>query len=174
MRNQSRSLLFYLLLFSNLLAIDLAAANQPVATLPAFELADPTGAKHTQAEILQKGAVVFVTIPNVKHAPIQDRWARMITSGGWKKDGPKLVFIEDLSQSAVKEKSLENLKRRFAPGKNPLILIDESGAVRAKFGIMDDETVILIYDKKGKLVHFVEGAPDEDLAKKVVEAANKL
>lgn len=151
-----------------------AASNQPVGALPAFELTDPTGEKHTQAALLTSGSVVIVTIPNVKHAPIQDRWARMITAGGWKKDGPKLVFIEDMSQSAVKEKSLENLKKRFAPGKNPLILIDNNGGVRAKFGIMDDETVILVFDKKGKLVHFTEGPPDEDAAKKIVEAAGKI
>jgi hypothetical protein len=117
---------------------------------------------------------VIVTIPNVKHAPIQDRWARMITAGGWKKDGPQLVFIEDMSQSAVKDKSLENLKKRFAPGKNPLILIDNTGGMRAKLGIMDDETVILVFDKKGKLVHFSEGPPDEDVAKKIIEAAGKI
>jgi predicted transcriptional regulator len=98
----------------------------------------------------------------------------MITAGGWKKDGPKLVFIEDMSQSAVKEKSLENLKQRFVPGKNPLILIDNTGGARAKLGIMDDETVILVYDKQGKLVHFAEGPPDEDAAKKIVEAAGKI
>lgn len=174
MRSELSAFFFCALLLPFFSSNILAASNQPAAALPAFELADPTGAKHTQAEIAERGAVVIVTIPNVKHAPIQDRWARMLTSGGWKKEGPKLVFIEDISQSAVKEKSLENLKRRFVPGKNPLILIDETGAVRAKFGIMDDETVILVYDKKGKLVHFVEGTPDEDLAKKAVEAATKL
>jgi hypothetical protein len=46
-----------------------AASNQPVGSLPAFELPDPTGAKHTQADILQLGAVVIVTIPtsNTRH-----------------------------------------------------------------------------------------------------------
>lgn len=151
-----------------------AASNQPVKQLPAFQLEDPRGAKHTQAAISERGAIVIITIPNVKHGPVQDRWARMLTAGGWKKDGPKLVFIEDLSQSAVKEKSMENLKERYVPGKNPLILIDSAGTTRAKFGIMDDETVIFAIDRKGQTVEFVEGPPDDDAAKRILNAAKKL
>lgn len=152
----------------------LAASNQPVKQIPAFQLADPTGAKHTQAEVFERGSVLIFTIPNVKHGPIQDRWARMITAGGWNKNGPRLVFIEDMSQSAVKEKSMESLKTRFVPGKNPLILIDPDGSMRGKLGIMDDETVVFVIDKKGQTVLFAEGPPEDDLVKKILDAVKKL
>lgn len=151
-----------------------AASNDPVKQIPAIQLADPTGAKHTQAEIIERGAVLILTIPNVKHGPIQDRWARKITAGGWNKNGPRLVFIEDMSQSAVKEKSMESLKARFVAGKNPLILIDHDGTTRTKLGIMDDETVVFVFDKKGQTVLFAEGPPDDDLVKKILDAAKKL
>lgn len=152
----------------------LAASNQPVKQIPTFQLADPTGVKHTQAEVFERGSVLILTIPNVKHAPIQDRWARMITAGGWKKEGPRLVFIEDMSQSAVKEKSMESLKLRYVAGKNPLILIDPDGTTRTKLGIMDDETVVFVIDKKGQTVLFAEGPPDDDLVKKILDAVKKL
>lgn len=151
-----------------------AASNQPLKQIPNFQLADPTGVKHTQAEVFERGAVLILTIPNVKHGPVQDRWARMITGGGWNKNGPRLVFIEDMSQSAVKEKSMESLKLRFVPGKNPLILIDTDGMTRSKLGIMDDETVIFVIDKKGQTVMFVEGPPEDDMVKKILDAAKKL
>jgi len=151
-----------------------AASNQPVKQIPAFQLADPTGAKHTQAEVFERGSVLILTIPNVKHAPVQDRWARMITAGGWNKNGPRLVFIEDMSQSAVKEKSMESLKARFVAGKNPLILIDPDGTMRGKLGIMDDETVVFVIDKKGQTVLFAEGPPEDDQVTKILDAVKKL
>jgi hypothetical protein len=151
-----------------------ATLNHPVPVLPKFQLADPLGKKFTDAAISERGAVLIVTIPNVKHGPLQDRWARLLTASGWKKDGPRLVFIEDLSQSAVKPQSLESLKKRYAPGKNPLILIDSDGAVRPKFGVLEDETVIFVIDRKGRVVHFTEGEVDEAQIKPILDAASKL
>ncbi|MBI3830171.1 MAG: hypothetical protein HY291_11680 [Planctomycetes bacterium] len=151
--------------------------NHVAKALPEFKLKDPAGAEHAQGEVQERGALVIVTIPNVKHSVPQDQWARWVTKKGWKKDGPRLVFIEDLSQiesAKVKETALAKLKDRFEPGKNPLLLLDPAGEVRKAFGVNVDETVVVLVNKKGAVVKSWEGEPSIEAAKEIVEAVDKL
>ncbi|MCW8131107.1 MAG: hypothetical protein KIS92_12230 [Planctomycetota bacterium] len=151
--------------------------NNIVKSLPAFKLADPAQKEHAQSEVSERGAVVIVTIPNVKHAAVQDQWARWITKKGWNKDGPRLVFIEDVGQMGdgkIKETAREKLKEQYRPGKNPLILLDEKSDVRKALGVNIDETVVLLVNAKGEIVKSWEGEPTLEAAKEIVEAAAKL
>lgn len=151
--------------------------NHVVKALPEFKLKDPAGAEHAQGDLKERGALVIITIPNVKHSAPQDQWARWVTRKGWKKDGPRLVFVEDLSQlndGKIKETALAKLKDRFETGKNPLILLDLDGAARKAFGINVDETVVVLVNKKGEVVKSWEGEPSIEAAKEIVEAVEKL
>lgn len=158
-------------------AASAAGVNNIPKALPEFKLNDPEGKAHAPDALKARGAVVIVTIPNVKHAAIQDQWARWITRKGWKKDGPVLVFIEDTSQmneGKIKATAHEKLKEQYRPGKNPLILLDADGAARKALGVNVDETVVLLVNKTGEIVKSWEGEPSIEAAKEVIEAAEKL
>lgn len=151
--------------------------NNVVKALPDFKLSDPAQQEHAHGEVKERGAVVIVTIPNVKHAAPQDQWARWITKKGWNKDGPRLVFIEDIGQMGdgkIKETAREKLKEQYHPGKNPLILLDEKSDLRKALGVNIDETVVLLVNAKGEIVKSWEGEPTIEAAKEIVEAAEKL
>ena len=157
-------------------ALPLYAQNAVVGKLPDFKLQDPHGKEHTQDELKQRGAVIIITIPNIKHAAAQDQWARWITKKGWKKDGPLLVFIEDLSQTAesLREKALEELKEKHREGKQPLLLLDPHGAVRKSFGINEDETVVLVINAEGKIIHVAQEEPTVEKVKAIQAVMESL
>ncbi|MBE7465203.1 MAG: hypothetical protein HS116_17130 [Planctomycetes bacterium] len=143
------------------------AGGQFVAELPDFQLEDPAGAKHTDESFAGSGAVFIITIPNVKHGDHQGRWSRWLRKKEWPATGPKLVLLEDMAQSAHKEKALEAMKEKYKPGQNPVLLLDHTGEVRRAFRVPQDETVVLIFDKTGKLVNFCDQPPTEELAKQI-------
>src|SRR5690606_19761866 len=66
--------------------------------LPKFVLKDPAGKEHKLSDLPARGALIIVSIPNVKHAELQDRWGRWLTKKGWPDHFPQLVFVQDLSQ----------------------------------------------------------------------------
>jgi len=145
------------------------AQNAVVAKLPDFKLQDPHGKEHTQEELKPRGAVIIITIPNVKHASQQDQWARWLTKKGWQKDGPLLVFIEDLTQTAelLRARALAELKEKHREGKQPLLLLDPLGAVRKSFGINVDETVVVVVNAAGQIVHVAEEEPTVEKVKAI-------
>ena len=153
-----------------------SAENAVVKELPAFKLKDPLGKEHTQEDLKRRGALIIVTIPNVKHAAPQDQWGRWITKKGWKKDGPLLVFIEDLTQVAegLREKALSELKDKYREDKQPLILLDVDGTVRKSFGVTMDETVVVLSNKEGKVVHVAQEEPTIEKVKEIQGRLEKL
>ncbi|MCZ7648503.1 MAG: hypothetical protein M5U26_25125 [Planctomycetota bacterium] len=148
-----------------------------VAQIPDFKLQDPSGAEHTDEQIAgQNGTVIIVTIPNVKHGETQGRWSRWLTKDGWPENGPHFVMIEDLEQSAVREKALESMKEKFKPGQKPLLLLDHAGEVRRAFRVPQDETVVMIFNKDGALVKFYNDKPtleDAKDARKLIQSMAK-
>jgi len=144
---------------------------------PSFTLKDPAGGEHTQESVLKnvsKGLVVIVTIPNAKHGPMQSRWQSKLTKKNWP-EGMKMLLIEDLSQAGmVKDKALKGMKEGFKPDKEPLLLVDENGAVRRTFRVEQDATVCLVFDKTGKLVHFEDTQSSLDGTEPSVEAVQRV
>ncbi|MCW8130656.1 MAG: hypothetical protein KIS92_09925 [Planctomycetota bacterium] len=147
-------------------------------SLPNFTLKDPSDKEHTKDEIMKavnKGLVVIVTIPNAKHGTPQSRWQSKLMKKDWPEDKFYMLMVEDLSQSgAVKDKALDGMKKGFKPEKQPLLLIDYTGETRKSFGVAQDETVVLVFDKEGKLIHFEDEQSTNDVSQPTVEAVQRV
>lgn len=59
------------------------------------------------------------------------------------------------------------MKRQSDPGIEPLLLIDPKGEMRKKLGVKEEATVVLVYDKKGRLVHEERGKPSKESASQI-------
>jgi len=131
--------------------------------LPDFSLADPTGEMHTNKSVSENGVVLVITAPILSQSDDQEKWARLLLDS---KSGSKaqLVFIEDLQPSTFKGIARSKMKDRFEPGKEPLLLLDENGKLRRAFKVIKEDTVILVYDKNGRLIHAESGNPSAAIA----------
>jgi hypothetical protein len=138
--------------------------------LPEFSLKDPTDEVHGHKELLARGAVLIVTIPNVKHGALQEQWKRHLKKTPWPADGPRLAYLEDLSQSNVPERARKGMKDGYEPGAT-LLFVDPTGEVRRALRVPQDETVVLVYNREGRLVHSVTGLETAD---EIREAARKV
>ena len=140
------------------------------AALPDFSLSDPADIVHTQRSLLERGAVVIVSIPNVKHGSVQSRYAGHLMKS-LPEDGPRLVIVEDLSQSNVRGMALRSMKSKYKPGTSTLLLLDHEGSLRRALWVPRDETAVLIFDRKGRLVQRVTGLMGGD---EVIDATKRL
>ncbi len=159
-----------------LLNTDALAANGNgpyVGAMPAFKLKDPVEKEHSESQLKGKPSVVLLTIPNVKHGDWQSRWSRWLTKKGWPEE-VNFVLVQDMSQSNVKEKARASMKKKFKPEKMPLLLLDETGEVRRSFQVRNDETVLLIFNKEGKVVHFCDQKPTIEEARKIKKMVDQM
>ena len=130
-----------------------------VDSLPEFSLKDPAGNVHTNAELAGKKAVIVVTVPTKEQGDNQKAWVNGIVeqNAGAGKDY-MLVLVQDMTQSGSKDMALDGMKKKWNPGNPTLILIDDKGEFRSSLesqrGTLTDKTSLLIYDEKGKLIHF--------------------
>lgn len=156
--------------FVGLLALSLMSLPVWASDLPEFSAKDPAGAVHTQKELLERGAVVLITIPNAKHGGFQSVWKnhlkKQIPPGG-----PRLVMVEDMSQSNVRGKAEKSMKEKYKPGQETLLLVDEDGSLRKALNTPADETVVQVYDKTGKLLKQVISPATAD---EIVDAAKEI
>ena len=127
--------------------------------LPDFNLRDPAGTSHTRG-VCRNGAVIIATAPTLKHGDRQREWQQTLKErfADWAPNGPALILLEDMTQSWFKSKALKKMREKYVSGKQPILLIDEQGAVRraleAKKNALKNRTVVLVYDPDGKLVHW--------------------
>ena len=151
------------------------ADGQFVSHLPDFKLKDPADIEHNDESLIHQGAVVIITIPNVKHGELQGLWSKWLMKKGWPASGPSLVLIEDLSQAErIRERALEGMRKKYRPGNMPVVLLDHTGEVRRSFRVTNDETVLMVFGKDGRIVHTEVQKPTLELAQHVVEIAKEL
>ncbi len=126
--------------------------------LPNFSLKDPVGKVFTKADVCRNGLVLMVTAPILKNKEAQEDWNKYLLAA---KAGSKAkyVILEDLKPSLFKGLALKGMKKDYAPGKEPVLLIDVDGQVRASLKVAEKQTVILVYDKSGTLVYSEKGKP---------------
>ena len=155
-----------------LMIVSLSLAGLPIlaSDLPKFLVRDPAGVIHTHKELLKRGAVVVVTIPNAKHGAFQSTWSNHLEKQ-MPVGGPRLVIVEDLSQSNVRENALKSMKAKFKPGQKTMLLLDEDGSLRRAFGVQNDETVVLIYSENGKLVR---RSASPETADEIIDLAKEM
>ena len=73
-----------------------------------------------------------------------------------------LVLFEDMAHAGMfKGIARSDLKKQFTKGSRPLVVLDETGAIFAKYGVPRNKTEILIYDKKGGLRDVESDLDDE-------------
>jgi hypothetical protein len=147
------------------------------ADLPEFSLKDPADTVHTHRTLLERGAVVIVTIPNVKHGDLQSHYVKHLEQH-LPADGPRLVIVEDLSQSILRGMAVRSMKAKYRSGESTLLLLDEDGALRRSLQVPADETVVLVFDADGRLLQRTAGwtTADEvaDATKQVVRTVRTL
>jgi len=131
--------------------------------LPEFSLKDPGGKAFTRKDILNNGAVFVVTAPILSNKKEQEDWAKYLKAAKHKGKG-RLIFLQDMSPSSFKGKALSEMKKQSDPGKDPLLLIDPKGEMRRKLGVEKEDTIVLVYDKKGRRVHEEKGKPSQKSA----------
>jgi len=138
--------------------------------LPEFCLPDPTGKTHTEESVSEDGVVFVVTAPILSQSDAQEGWAKLLMDA---KAGAKaqLVMLEDMEPSNFKSTARSRMKDSFEPGKEPLVLLDESGKVRDSFKVTEELTAVLVYDRHGKLIHAESGEPSGERASVVWQKA---
>jgi hypothetical protein len=137
--------------------------------LPGFSLMDPRGKVFTRIDALQDGAVFVVTAPILSDKSDQEGWAKYLKETKHRGKA-RLVFLEDMSPSAFKGPALSQMKKECDPAVDPLLLIDPNGEMRQKLGVEKEHTVVLVYDRKGRLVHEERGKPSESGANLIWKA----
>jgi len=147
--------------------------------VPSFTLKDPLGSDIESNKLYsQNGMLIMVTVPNLTQYEKQKRWEKCIEKFAWPEfNAPKKVVIEDLSQQETfKEKVRNMMKEKYEPNGEYTVLVDEEGSVRRQFGVLENETVLLVVDPRGNVIHHErdEVVPDVDSASRVLSQIHQL
>lgn len=143
-----------------------STAHAYPAQIPTFALQDPLGKTWSSSGLIANGLVLVVTAPTMHDESAQKGWDNYLPPA-MPKGGQKLVFLEDLSASDWKSTALKEMHKDYTPGTIPILLIDTTGNVRKAFGAARNETVVLVYDKSGKLLYSYGGAPSAAAAQTI-------
>lgn len=149
------------------------------ANAPVFSLKDPHGKEIRGGELIRKnGMLLMLTVPNLSQYEKQVRWQRYLKKEAWPKEQtPACVLLQDLSQQETfKEKARSIMKEKYNPAGGVVVLVDETGDVRRKFGVSPNETVILVVDAKGRIVHHEsdDSEADAESAKRVMNVVRAM
>ena len=126
-------------------------SKQRIGTI---KLADPSGAFHSRSEIAGKVVVIIFSIPSMSQGDRQETWAGLLADNPKTKvsDAVGLVLIEDMSQAGMfKGIARDRMKKEFKPDSRPFLILDETGISRKRWGVPENKTQIMIYDKQGLL-----------------------
>jgi|GEM_PF-1253230 len=155
------------------------AASSFAESLPEFTLRAPDDVEHTRKDFIGKGVVMICTAPTVAHGEDQREWVERLKKGGWNKDGPALVLLEDMTQSWFKGKAIERMKEEYKPGEAPLLLLDHKAELRKALegrrkNALLDKTVVLVFNCEGELVYIETKAPEKADMEKLCDAIQRL
>ncbi len=146
--------------------------------VPEFKLKDCNGASHDCASLYkERGMLLMVTVPNLTQYERQKKWEKLVKQAGWpQENAPKCVILQDMSQSGHRDKALRMMQDKVREDNREVFLVDETGDVRRSFGVRQDETVLLLIDSCGCVVHHEtdEVEPDRESAQRVAGYVRKL
>ena len=154
-------------------------AGPYAGVVPDFKLKDCSGQNHNSESLFkERGTLLMVTVPNLTQYERQKKWEKYIKQAGWpQENAPKCVVIEDLSQQpGHRDKAFRCMQDKAREESRELFLVDESGDVRRALGVDQNETVILIVDSSGSVVHHEadEVEPNQESAQRVARYIRKL
>jgi hypothetical protein len=148
-----------------------AGADEGLArALPAFRLVDPLGRPFTDAELRERGAVVVVTAPTHSQGDAQYAWSAALRSLEVAADGPRLVLLEDMSQSWFRPLVLAKMRESYGPKARLVLLLDEGGLVRKALGVKEATTLALAIAPGGAIVAHETLAGTPVRAQRLLEA----
>jgi len=147
--------------------------------IPSMKMTDVKGATHDSCELYkQAGMLLMITAPNLQQYEKQKRWNKQIRKAGWPEtNAPKCVVVQDMSQQETyREKALTMITEKAAEDPLLTFVIDNSGDLRRRFGVQENETIILLVDKDGNVVHHEcdDVEPDADSARRVLKIVQAM
>jgi hypothetical protein len=134
---------------------------------PYFTLKDPNGKEYSSDKLYgDNGMMIMITVPNLSQFEKQKRWEKWLLKQKWPEQNKcQCVVLQDLSQQkSFKEKARSLMKEKYAKGVDFILLVDENGATRKKFNVMENETVILVVDREGRVIHHETDQEDSEAA----------
>jgi hypothetical protein len=150
-----------------------------VEKVPEFSLKDPLGVVLDSPSLYApNGMLIMLTVPNLTQYEKQKQWEKAIAKMPWPaKNAPRRVLLEDLSQQETfKDRVRSMMAEKYNPQGDIKVIVDEDGAVRRSFGVQQNETVILLVDAKGHIIHheadYVEA--DADSARRLMGQVREL
>lgn len=136
-----------------------AARRDGIATtLPAFSLLDPEGRRFDEREACGNGAILVVTMPNIRNGPAQNGWFDLLRDTD-RVPAARVVFLEDMTDVSLRALKIARMRQMYDPAREPLLLLDEGGVVRRALGAPENRTTLLVYGPDGRLVHVDRESP---------------
>ena len=150
-----------------------------VETVPEFTLKDAAGTGHISSSLYKdNGMLLMITVPNLTQYERQKRWEKLLKNESWPElHAPRCVVLEDLSQQdSYKDKARHLMQEKSREESRETFLIDETGNVRRQFGVQQNETVILIVDAHGNVVHheFDDIETETEAARRITRIVHQL
>lgn len=149
------------------------ASPQWVEALPSFRLLDPLERVFTDAHFSEHGAVVVVTAPNLSQGDAQKEWSAVLHQLPVDELGPRLVLLEDMSQSYFRPMVLSTMKSSYRTTSRVVLLLDEEGATRKALKVPESRTIAFAFSPGGKLAAVETGEASLERAQKLLEAARR-
>ena len=146
---------------------------------PSFTIKDALGTEHKSDSLYQgTGMLIMITVPNLTQYEKQKRWEKWLKKQRWPEQNvPKCVVLQDMSQTqAYADRARKMMQEKAKEDKSVLFVLDEEGAIRRQFGVLENETVILLVDNEGRIIHHEadDVKPEPEAARRVVKSVHKL
>lgn len=133
-----------------LTTIAVLADDRP-RTLPALSLADPRGQQHRLEALGDRPLILVVTAPIAETEAAQRGWDEALDATRPREATARVVFLEDLSQSWFPSIARRAMRDAFDPA-GTLVLVDEDGGARRSLRVEPGSTVVLVFERGGRLV----------------------
>jgi hypothetical protein len=156
-----------------------AGPGQFIERMPALNLTCIEGNKVTSNDLFkQNGMLLMITAPNLEQYEKQKRWDKQIRKAGWPEaNAPRCVVLQDLSQQETyRERAIKMITEKAQEDKLLTFVIDNTGDLRRSFNVHENETVLLLIDKDGNVVHHEHNdvEPDPESARRVSKLAKAM
>lgn len=126
--------------------------------LPALTLADPRGTRHRLDALGDRPLILVVTAPIAEAESAQRGWDEALRAARPADATGRVVFLEDLSQSWFPSIARKAMEDAFDPA-GTLVLVDEDGRARRALEVATESTVVLVFERGGRLAARHREAP---------------